>query len=85
MPLPAHTARIPYKTINGHEIHLEAWLPETASAPVPVLAWIHGGGRPLQPPSSPNLQPTNIPPILLEQASSTEQQEIVVNQTCSPL
>ncbi|GAA5897859.1 hypothetical protein JCM6882_005097 [Rhodosporidiobolus microsporus] len=46
---PAYTARLSFKEIDGHKVHLEVWLPSEeqrkgASGPVPVVTWIHGGG-----------------------------------------
>ncbi|GAA5919882.1 hypothetical protein JCM1841_002091 [Sporobolomyces salmonicolor] len=53
-PKPPYTVRLPFKTINSHTIHLEAWLPseeqiEAAGTGregkgVPVVVWLHGGG-----------------------------------------
>ncbi|BGP20255.1 hypothetical protein JCM10213_003064 [Rhodosporidiobolus nylandii] len=46
---PNYTARLPFKEVNGHKVHLEVWLPEEGQrkeggGPVPVVAWVHGGG-----------------------------------------
>ncbi|GAA5830088.1 hypothetical protein JCM11251_006869 [Rhodosporidiobolus azoricus] len=46
---PAYTARLPFKEVDGHQVHLEVWLPSEeqchgTSEPVPVVTWIHGGG-----------------------------------------
>ncbi|GAA6059885.1 hypothetical protein JCM10212_005268 [Sporobolomyces blumeae] len=53
-PRPAYTARLPYKTVGDHTIHLEVWLPtdeQVRSAAtnesgrgIPVMVWLHGGG-----------------------------------------
>ncbi|GAA6038840.1 hypothetical protein JCM8097_002922 [Rhodosporidiobolus ruineniae] len=46
---PAYTARLPFKEVDGHQVHLEVWLPSEeqrkgGQGPVPVVAWLHGGG-----------------------------------------
>ncbi|GAA5973917.1 hypothetical protein JCM11641_001219 [Rhodosporidiobolus odoratus] len=45
MPRPAYTARLPFKTVAGHDVHLEVWLPQAKEGEkVPVVVWLHGGG-----------------------------------------
>jgi hypothetical protein len=69
---PSYTARLPFKDVAGHQIHLEVWLPTSeqrkgSSGRVPVVVWLHGGGvysflLPLQLP--PRLPASKNPPHL---------------------
>ncbi|GAA5908364.1 hypothetical protein JCM5296_001292 [Sporobolomyces johnsonii] len=53
-PKPPYTARLPFKTIDSHTVHLEVWLPSEEQIKaagtggegrgVPVVVWLHGGG-----------------------------------------
>lgn len=45
MSRPSYTARLAYKEVAGHQIHLEVWLPADATGPVPAVAFLHGGGE----------------------------------------
>ncbi|GAA6013416.1 hypothetical protein JCM10207_008836 [Rhodosporidiobolus poonsookiae] len=48
MTRPPYTARLAFKEVNGHAVHLEVWLPSAeqrkgSEGPVPVVVWCHGG------------------------------------------
>ncbi|GAA6005798.1 alpha/beta hydrolase [Rhodotorula paludigena] len=41
---PEPTLRTVYKSVDGHDVHLDCFLPSAHCSNVPVVIWIHGGG-----------------------------------------